>query len=256
MKERVRYFSDFDFDFVETKDQAYELSRDYEWIKRGILDRLASAVVYGVAYVISSVWCRAFLKMKIVGGEKLREYNDGAFIFANHTQPIGDVFIPALASGKRVYTLVSPANFGIPVIGKILRPLGALPIPKEIRRLRELNEAIAKRCEREAVVIYPEGHVWEYYDGVRPFNATAFEYPVKMKKAVFSLTTVYKKRKNGKKPSMEVYVDGPFFECENLPIRERGRDLCERVHRTMEERCSSGGAGYIKYVKVDKNEGN
>lgn len=254
MKERVRYYRDFDTDFSVSKNQSFALPHDYVYVRRDKLFRLLSALSYGAAYVFAQVYCRLFLKMRI-RGKKIPRTAGGAFIFANHTQPVGDVFMPALASRARIYTVVSPANYGIPVIGKWLKYLGALPVPKEIKRLRQMSLAVEERLRDGAnIVIYPEGHVWEYYNGVRPFGTTPFYYPVKYGKPLFVLTTIYKKARFGKKPRLHLYVDGPIRPGENLTPREASEELRLAVRRIMESRCAEGDAEYIKYIKEEKND--
>lgn len=251
MSERVRYYRDFDTDFSVSKNQSFVLPSDYVFVRRDRLFRILSALSYGAAYVFAQVYCRLFLKMRVHNSKALRG-TGGAFIFANHTQPVGDVFMPALVSGARIYTVVSPANYGIPVIGRWLKYLGALPIPKEIKRLRQLSLAVEERLRDGAnIVIYPEGHVWEYYNGVRPFDQTAFHYPVKYRKPSFVLTTVYKKARFGKKPQLHLYVDGPIRPDENLAPREASEEMRLAVRKIMENRCAEGDAEYIKYIKVE-----
>lgn len=255
-REKIRYYSDFDFDFEKTKNQDYSLPENYAWIRSKRLQKATDRVLYSFAHIISGIWCRAFLRMKVHKSAALTKSKEGGFIYANHTQPVGDVFMPAHISGKRIRTVVSPSNLGIPVIGKLLPALGALPVPKEISRLKDLEKAITKYLnDGNMLVIYPERHVWKYYSGIRPFSQTAFMYPIKTNKPSFSLTTVYKKTKLRKKPRLHLYVDGPFFADECLPTRERYRELCQRIQHCMEKRCAEGDCEYIKYVYEDEKCG-
>lgn len=248
-QERIRYYSDFDFDFEETKNQNYRLSEEYVWVRRKKKQKIFDSLLYRFAHLVSGIWCRVYLRMKIHKNDILWSSREGGFIFANHTQPVGDVFIPAHITRKRVRTVVSPANFGIPVIGKLLPALGALPVPREIARLKRLEDAIVEYTSKgNMVVIYPEGHVWEYCSEIRPFSETAFMYPVKIEKPSFSLTTVYKNTKFRKKPKLHLYVDGPFYPDKSLPRRERHRELCQRVKKQMEERIAEGDSEYVKYI--------
>ncbi len=245
----VRYYSSFNEDFVETKDQNYVLPEDYEYDRRGFFFKLVSGIVYGTAYIVSKVWCRLFLHVRFKGREKMKGYR-GYFIYGNHTQPVGDVFIPALASSpRRIYTVVSPANMALPVIGKILPHLGALPLPQTLSGMRRFTAAMEKRLDDGKVVtVYPEGHVWEYYEGIRPFVKGAFSYPVKYKRPVFSMTVTYKKRRRGR-PAATVYIDGPFMPDESLGARASASKLEARVRFAMEERSAECDAEYIEYIK-------
>lgn len=55
----VRRYSSFADDFVTTKDQDHRLPEDYRWIRTDVRSRFLSALSYGAALAISSVWCRA-----------------------------------------------------------------------------------------------------------------------------------------------------------------------------------------------------
>lgn len=250
-----RYYRSFSDDFVTTKEQSLRLPDGYKWIRTDPAYRFLAALSYALALAISSVWCRLFLHVRFKNRRALREARDGAFIYGNHTQPVGDVFIPALASfPRRIYTVVSPANLGIPFIGRILPYLGALPIPDSLHDLGKFGDAISCRIgQKKNVVIYPEAHVWEYYTGIRPFPETSFSYPVKLDRPVFCMTTVYKKRRFGKKPAAVVYIDGPFYRDPDANPRKQSKELRDTVFECMQKRSLESNCRYIVYEKADGN---
>ncbi len=253
MKE-VRYYKSFTDDFEVSKNQAMKLSEDYEYIREDFLSKLKSKLIYSLAVVFGFIQAKLFLHVKYVNRKAMREAKDkGIFIFANHTQPVGDVFLPALAAfPKRIYTVVSPANFGIPVIGKILPYLGALPLADTPKGMKKFTEAMGKRIEsKKAVTIYPEAHVWEYYTGVRPFSDASFRYPVKFSAPSYAMTVTYQKRKLSKKPKTTIYIDGPFYPDETLHSREQSKKLHEEILSTMMKRAENSTYSYIEYIKKD-----
>ncbi len=249
---RTRYYSSFSDDFEESANQNFKLPDDYKFLKTSLLSRILSEIIYGTFVVFGEIYCKFFLHMKIRGRKNLKGIKSGFFIYGNHTQPVGDVFIPALCVlPKRIYTVVSPANYGIPVIGKILPYLGALPITDSFSGIKKLNDAIGKRLEQKhPVVIYPEAHVWEYYTGIRPFPETSFRFPVKFNKPAFAMTVTYRKSKVFKKPVMEVFLDGPFYpEGEN--IKDKTQNLHSRVISAMKDRSKNSNYCYITYEKIE-----
>lgn len=248
----VRYYESFSQDFESTENQAFTLPENYEWIKRNVGSKILSAVIYGLALVIGFVYCRLFLHMKIIGRKSLKSVKTGFFMYGNHTQPFGDVFIPALcAFPKRIYTVVSSANYGIPVIGRILPFLGALPIPDSLHGIKELNRAISLRLKNShPIIIYPEAHVWKYYTDIRPFPTVSFKYPVKSGLPSFSFTAVYKKSRFFKKPICEIYIDGPFYP-EGETVREKAEDLHKKIYTAMKKRCKDSNYSYIEYKKSE-----
>lgn len=246
---KIVYFDSFEDDFFQVGEK-YVLDEDYVYIQKKPFEKFVSAFVYGLAFVFSSIYCRLFLHVRFVGEEKLKREKGGFFMYGNHTQPVGDVFNPALACfPKRIYTVVSVANLHLPVIGKLLRPLGALPLPSSFSQMKEFNSAISERIRGgHPVIIYPEAHLWEYYTGIRPFDEAPFTYPAREGVPVYCFTTTYQKRKMGKKPRITVFVDGPFFSDADKR-QQRARELRDAVFDKMNERARMSDYEYVEYVK-------
>lgn len=246
-KEKIRYYDSCSDDFFQQGEE-YKLPENYKWIKNNIGFKLLSALTYSLALIFSNVYCRLFLHVRIKGAKKIREQKGGFFLYGNHTQPIGDVFNPALACfPKRIYTVVSVANMYLPIIGKILPYLGALPIPDNLNGMKKFTDAIEQRIKTgHPVIIYPEAHLWEYYTDIRPFANTSFKYPVNLDVPVYCMTTTYQKRKYGKKPKITIYIDGPFDVYEGSK-KQRATDLCNKVYSRMKERAKNSNCDYISY---------
>ncbi len=248
-----RYYTDFTEDFDKTKNQNIKLDDDYKFIRKDFLSRFYSAFIYAVAVIFSYPYCRFFLHVKFEGRKKLKKFkNTGFFLYANHTQPVGDVFTPAHAAfPKRIYTIVSEANYGIPVIGKILPYLGALPILKSVSGIKKLTKSIETRIEeKKCIVIYPEAHVWDYCTFIRPFADTSFKFPAKLSVPVFSMTAVYKKSKVFKKPKAIYYIDGPFYP-KGQSLKEKSESLKDQVFEKMTQRSKESNFKYIEYIKKE-----
>lgn len=245
---KTRYYSSFSDDFEQSANQNFQLPKDYKWVRTDTLSKFLSGLIYGLAVIFGGAYCKFFLHMRVKGKKNLKGIKGGFFIYGNHTQPIGDVFIPALCVlPKRIYTVVSTANYGIPVIGKILPFLGALPIVDSLHGIKELNKAMEKRIENgHPIVIYPEAHVWEYYTDIRPFSNTSFKFPVKFYKPTFVMTVTYKKAKLFKKPIMEVYLDGPFYPKGDTS-KQKTENLHELVYSIMKKRSRNSDFEYIEY---------
>lgn len=249
-KGKIYYYKSYDEDFLKSKNQNYKLKEDYKWIKDNILYKLCSKVIYFISYIFGLFYCKFILHVKIKNRKILKKYKkQGYFLYGNHTQPMGDVFIPAcVCNHKRIYVVVSTANLGVAGIGPILPMLGALPIPDSIKNTKKLWEAIEKRIEqKKCVVIYPEAHVWPYYTKIRPFSSTAFKFPVKCNAVSFSMTTTYYKRKFGKKPGITVYIDGPFMQDDKLTKKENEKKICKEIYECMKNKSKNSTYEYIKY---------
>lgn len=251
-KERIRRYRSFTDDFEIAPEQDYTLPEDYVWVRKDIFSKLKSRIIYFLAIVFSLFYCPLVLHMKVKGRKNLKGLKGRYFIYGNHTQPLGDVFIPALCVlPRRIFTVVSTANFSIPVIGKILPYLGALPIVDSLKGFKELSKAMEVRLRKNhPIVIYPEAHVWEYCTLIRPYPATSFKFPVKFDVPAIAMTVTYKKSKFFKKPKTTVYLDGPFYP-QGETSKEKVSNLHKMVYDAMCNRSKESDYQYIAYIKED-----
>lgn len=248
-KEKVRYYKEFTDDFEVAREQDLKLPEDYLYIR----NKLLSGFIYTLAIIFGYPFCKLFLHTRYKNRKAFKAAKrEGAFIYGNHTQPVGDVFLPALACfPRRIYTVVSPANLSLPVIGKVLPFLGALPLPDTLKGMKGFTHALEQRiAENKIVTIYPEAHVWEYCTQVRPFSDASFKYPVKLQKPVFAMTVTYQKSRFFKKPRTTVYIDGPFYADKTLSPRQQAADLHQRVYNRMLSRSRHSNYDYIKYEQI------
>lgn len=244
----IRYYHHYTDDFTQSADQDHTLPADYPYVRTDPLSRCLSVLVYLLAVAFGGVYCRWVLHMHIHGRKRIKKIKGGFFLYGNHTQPFGDVVIPALCLWpKRIYTVAGTANYGIPVIGKLLPYLGALPMVHSISGVKKLTQAMEMRLQQgHPIVIFPEAHVWEYCTQIRPFPDTSFKFPVKWGKPAVVMTVTYKKARLFKRPRMDVYLDGPFYP-EGNTAKEQTAALHRQVFRTMQQRSESSDFAYIDY---------
>jgi len=247
------YYTSYKDDIVESSNQQYKLKKDYKWVHNNPFYVFFAWLLYiFLVYPVGIIYCKLILRVsfKNRGVLKLKD-KKGYFLYSNHTQTLGDVLMPALgARPKRIYTVVSPANFAIPVIGKILTMIGALPTPDSIKGFREFRDAYTKRInDGHPVTIYPEAHLWPYYNKIRPFNSTSFKFPVELGVAAFCQTVTYQKRKHSKKAKITIYYDGPFYPDKSLTKKEAQAKLHDEIYAKMCERAKKSNYEYYEYIK-------
>ena len=196
---------------------------------------------------------KIILHVKIENKKIIKEYKkQGYFLYGNHTQTIGDIFIPALVcSPKRIYVVISQANLGVFCLGKILPMLGALPIPNGINDMRKFKNAIHQRIdEKKCVVIYPESHIWPFYTKIRPYKKGSFRFQINENVPAFCITTTYYKRKFSKKPGIRVFIDGPFLPNNELNKNKQEEIISKEIYDCMISRSKNSSYEYIKYLKL------
>ena len=259
-EERVFYYSSDDDDVIKTDEQEKKvevgLPENYEFIPKNPFKKIYSAILFRIFKLFGQYYERRYWQAKFYGREKLKEAKGkGYVIYANHTNPFHDVFGPALAADRRIFTIVSPVNLKVPGIGKFLPYIGALPLGKSESEKKAFNEAVDKRLKQKNVlVVYPEAHVWPYYTKIHKFPAgdRSFKYAARNSLPIFTMVTTYHKRKDKKRgdlPRMDVYLDGPFWPDVEKTEDENRAKLAKEAYNSMVKLSRKNTYEYFEYRK-------
>ena len=259
-KERVFYYESETDDPIKTDEQEKKvevgLPEGYEFIPKHWWVRAYSSVLFRIFWIFGQWYERWYWQAKFYGREKLKEAKGkGYVIYANHTNPFHDVFGPAVAADRRIFTIISPVNLKIPGIGKVLPYIGGLPLGKTAEEKKAFNEAVDKRLsQKKVLVIYPEAHVWPYATKIRksPAGGRSFKYAVRNDLPIFIMTTTYHKRlkrKKGDLPRMDVYLDGPFYPDSKGTETEKQDALAKQAYDSMVKYSKKNTYEYFKYIK-------
>lgn len=255
-KRKVIYYTDeLNDEFSIAQITPRHIDENYVYIHDSLFKRFTHFFWYRIiATPIAFLYVKLTFHQKIVGRKAFRACRKrGYFLYGNHTQIIGDAFIPSLLNfPKHDYVIVHPNNVSMPWLGKVTPSLGALPIPDEKAAYRNFNAAIETHIQRKhGVVIYPEAHIWPYYTRIRPFVDTSFTYPSKLSAPVYCFTNTYHLRKPGKEPKIITYIDGPFYPDPALPLKERRKNLRNQVYTAMCERAKASDYEPVRYIKKE-----
>lgn len=257
-EERVFYYASEEDDPIKTDEQEKKvevgLPEGYEFIPKNIFVRFYSGALFRIFKLFGQYYERGYWQVKFYGREKLKKAKGkGYVIYANHTNPFHDVFGPALAADRRIFTIISPVNLKIPGIGKFLPYIGGLPLGKTKDEKKAFNDAVDERLrQKNCLVIYPEAHVWPYATKIRKFPAgdKSFKYAVRNNLPVFTMTTTYHKRKDKKRgelPRMDVYIDGPFLLNPDKSEEENRSELAKKAYDSMVKYSKKNSYEYFQY---------
>ena len=93
---QINYYETYQDDFVQSQDQEYKLPEDYKWIHKNPIYKLFSEILYRIAYIISLLYCRFFLHIKIKNAKILKKWksysaNRRCFYTCTHLQRKKDI---------------------------------------------------------------------------------------------------------------------------------------------------------------------
>lgn len=259
MENEIRYYSDeVRDDFAGTGIKTQPLPENFKYHSRNPLVAVRRFLVYRVlATPLTFIYTKLIRRIKYVNKKCMKGYkNRGCFIYGNHTAFVCDAFNPTVLSFPRpAKVMVNEDTTSINGIRWVVMDVGALPIPSNLHLMSAFNDEITRAINKKYwVAIYPEAHIWPYYCGVRNFPAVSFRYPVKLGAPVFSYTMTFSKRKHSDKPKITVYVDGPFFADENLPLKKAQQQLRDSVYLAMKARADAHSDYEYKYSYVRRTE--
>ena len=261
MKNKIIYYDSFDDDFAGTNIDTNHVDETFPFTNDNSVWNAAAWVLY---YVIGRPIAWTIMKvgygMKVENKKAFSLLKDkGYFLYGNHTQ-ILDVFVPPTASGfKRCNFVAGPDVVSIKGIRQLVLMLGAIPIPDTLHGMKKFTEVIERRYnEKRCIVVYPEAHIWPYYNGIRPFAATSFSYPAKLHSPIIAVTTTYRKRTGItsfiKSPALTICVSDPFYPKDDFSHKENAKYLRDEVYDFM---CSKANTPnnyeYIRYEQRNKD---
>lgn len=243
---------------VHFKLKKTKINDKYKYFNNNILYRISAWLSYNfIALPIT------FLKYKVINHVKVHNkktllscQKEGCFIYSNHTNQYLDAIFPAIICyPKKPHIICSSDNVSIPIIGKLNKMWGAIPVPDTIIASKNFNKKIELEVNKHnPIVIYPEAHLWPYYTKIRNFSAVSFRFPIKFNKPIFVFTTIYKKKKVGKKPKIEIFIDGPLYFNDKIEPKIAQKELRDAVFNKMKERAKNSNYNFCIYEKGDKND--
>ncbi len=251
----VYYSDEANDEFSDAKINARVIDSKYVYLSKNPFWNVIRFVLHKIiAPPIAFPYTKIILGHKVKNKSVLKGFRKkGYFLYANHTQQIGDAVMPSTTLfPKGVFTIVHPDNVSIPFWGRVTQYLGAIPTPTSLSAMRNFRNAIEKRIlEGACVTIYPEAHIWPYCTKIRNFPSTSMSFPVDFDEPSFSMTTTYKKRRFFKKPRPVSYIDGPFYPDKALPRKDRIEKLRNDIYEAMSARTKESDCEYIRYVKIE-----
>ncbi|MCI5838857.1 MAG: hypothetical protein MRZ91_06715 [Christensenellaceae bacterium] len=257
-KERIIYYSDeLNDDFAGKERENKPLAENYNYNKKNIFFKIGSFIIYRLfATPVAFLVCRFHYRIKYINKKAVKQVKGGYFLYINHTMSSGDAFNPSVISfPKAARIVISHQAYSNPVTGYLVDRVGGIPLPNGLNQMKPFKEALKRSIDKkQCVTIYPEAHLWKYYTGIRPFKETSFRYPAEFNVPIFVATVFYSKRKFGKRPKAEVFVDGPFYPDETLTVKQNASMLRNKAYEIMCRRAENSESDYIKYIKIEPKE--
>lgn len=112
-------------------------------------------MLYNFAVVLLKIICIPIFRIRVKGLENMEE-TDKVIVCANHKSLLDPIFL-AISMPQRIYFMAKKELFDKPLLGGLLRALGAFPVDRFGRDLKALRASVALVNEDKILGIFPEG---------------------------------------------------------------------------------------------------
>ena len=205
---------------------SYDVPSGYDYLMRGPFSTFFHYVsLFAAAFLLypfNSLW----YGLRIRGRKNLKPLKKSGFIsVSNHVHPMDCTFVNLAVFPRRLYYMTLLSNFKIPVIRRIIRVLGAFPLPEELSSKKEMMNAMEEALHLGSIVqIYPEGILRPYYPTLRPCKNGAFYLAYATGKPIVPMIMTYRKPRGlyrlKRKPCISLTVLEPLYPDKTAPKAE------------------------------------
>lgn len=252
---KVIYYQDpINDDFAENPTKPYRINDNFKYIHKNPFFNFGGFILYHfIARPLFWLILKIKYHVKVENRKAIRQLrHTGYFIYTNHTQNIIDAFINhASLFHRKGHIIANNDVYSLKGLRTIVNMLGTLPIPNTMIQSKKLYDAVAHNLNKKhIVVIFPEAHVWPYYNDVRLFPSTSFIFPVTLNKPIIVTTVTYRQRKIFKNahPYITLHVSRPIFPKLGVPVKDNQEYLRDTAYCIMKATINKYGSyEYIHY---------
>ena len=166
----------------------------------------------------------------------------GCILISNHINP-GDAFFTGWSlMRRRVYITSLQSNLGLPFgFGKMIRIMGAVPIPEEKKQIPRFRSQFLKEIEKKRkILIYPEAALIPFCDHIRPFKKGAFRLAIVEDTPILPIVYTYRKPKFlyrlfRRKPCLTLNFLEPYYPPTEGSHAYRIEKTMDDLHQIMSD---------------------
>lgn len=230
-------------DYKTIPAKEVKLKKDYKFFVQNPFFKFASfLLVMLMKLVVYYIYGLIFRGLRVKNKHNLKHLKDERYILvSNHMHVLDAVWIGTLIAPRRIYVTMLQSNLGMPIIGKILRLAGGIPIPETKENMVNfLDELKTELSKKTPVLVMPEASIKPYHVGIRKFLSGAFRFAADSNAKILPFVYIYKNPKGimkffKKHPYVELHVLDPVDVVEMESKNKTYVATKDKVHEIMSE---------------------
>lgn len=220
---------------------------------------LSGLLYYLIGIPVFYLFCTFYLGLRIKGKKNLKKAKGkGVVSVSNHVHLLDCAMNALVLWPRRVQFTVLHESFNMPVAGKMLKFLGAVPTPQNVAEARVFKHEINTLLkDGKTVHVYAEAHLINYYAGIRELNKGAFKIACDSQVPIIPIVISWRKRRGlyklcfTSKPCATITVGEPIYPNLQLFSKEMYKDMEDRTVKAMKNLYDNSNHG----MSIDYFEG-
>lgn len=230
-------------DFKLIPARKIKLKKDYKFfIQNPFYKFFSFLTVMLIKVVVYYIYGIIFRGLRVKNKKNLKHLKNGRYILvSNHMHILDAIWLGTTIAPRRIYVTMLQSNLGLPVVGRLLRLAGGIPIPETKENMVNfLDELQTELSKNTPVLVMPEAAIKPYHVGIRKFLSGAFRFAVDADAKVLPFVYVYKKPKGllkyvMKRPFVHLHVLDPV-EVEHMETKNKSYVATkDKVHKIMSD---------------------
>lgn len=215
---------------------SFRVTEKYKYFPQGVIFNFMNRLLRMAVYIVFPIYNRIFLGVKVKGRKNLRKLRSaGAVTVCNHVNVLDSVLVACHSNRRKICYPTLTSNFRIPVVRRLIRWLGAVPIPEDKQNFKRMKLALEQNLKKGGIVhFFPETVMHPYYEGMRGFRRGAFLLAYNCNVPVLPYVITYRRprglyRLYKSKPCLTLHILEPVYP----DTAENRRDETERLKNTV-----------------------
>lgn len=218
------------------------IDSNFKYEHKNLFYRLFSRFLWILAMIVLTPLNYVLFGVKVKNKKNLKLIKGGSVIVSNHVHMMDmTMLLTRLAFPYKFYVLADKSSFQIPVVRRLVGPLGAIPIADTLDGKRKCFAYIDKLLnENKKIIVFSEGSMWPYYQTLRPFKDGAFKFASKNNVPIVPVAITFRRPKGlykiyKRKPLVTINVLEPLYPNNELNELENRRTLKELTFEKIEK---------------------
>lgn len=219
--------------------KGFKCDEKYQFVPKGFFQKAFSYTILFIACVVFTFYFYVFQHVKIIDKKKFKKLKkEGGVVIFNHVNFMDIVMIDALITRfSFIKILTLEESFGVPIARFFMKYVNCVPIPTSFKAHKNFLKTIDDILDNNGfIAVAPEGFLWPYYPGLRPFYEGAFRFASRSNKPVIPMTVMFRKGrilKNHVYPVIKVL--DPIYPDKNLDRKENEKMLSKNSFESMKK---------------------